>query len=464
MDSTTHISEERLRLALKAGGLATWDWNIKTGEVAWSDEHYRIQGYNPGAIIPSVQAWLERVHPEDREEAVRVLEQARTLRADYSHRFRCLWPDGQVRNCAARGMFYYDDAGEAVRMIGVMEDITDQLEAERLLNESDARFRQFGEASTDVLWIRDAHSLRLEYLSPAFERIYASDRDAMLADPRLDRWLELVLPEDRHVVHAAIERVKRGERVTTEYRIRRGGGGELRWMRNTKFPLRDEAGDVVRIGGIGHDATEEREASDRMQVMMAELQHRTRNLMAVVQSIAARTLRESTSLDQFQSAYLGRLSAVARVQSLLSRLPEGDKVTFDELLAEELQAHGIAGPQVLTQGPAGVRLRSSTLQVFALALHELATNAVKYGALSGSEGLLTVRWHRLVSEDGSDTLHLVWTETGVHMDRATASLSGGYGRELIERALPHQLMAKTSYALTGDGVQCTVEVPLGTDA
>lgn len=464
MDNAAHASEERLKLALKAGGLASWDWNIRTGQVAWSDEHFRIQGYRPGEVIPSFEAWLARVHPDDRDEAVQVLQAARDGGADYAHRFRCMLPDGSVRMCAARGFFYYDEAGQATRMIGVMEDITEALAAERRLRESEARFRQFGDASSDVLWIRDAHSLRLEYLSPAFDRIYGLDHRRMLEQPELDGWLALIVPEDRHTVHAALQRVKAGERVTTEYRIRRGSDGSVRWMRNTKFPLRDDAGEIVRIGGIGHDATAEREASDRMHVMMAELQHRTRNLMAVVQSVALRTLRGCASLEQFETAYMDRLAAIARVHGLLSRLPEGDRASFDELLREELQAHGVSDEQVDLQGPSGIRLRSSSLQIFALALHELATNAVKYGALSTPAGRLSIHWALTAWPEEANVLRVQWVEEGVAVDTAAAAAAGGYGRELIERALPHQLRARTSYLLAADGVRCTLEVPLATDA
>lgn len=463
MDEAGHVSEERLQLALKAGGLASWDWNIQTGEVIWSDEHYRIQGYRPGEVMPSLQAWLDRVHPDDREEAVRVLQDAQNRQTDYAHQLRVMWPDGTVRTCAARGFYYYDDAGNATRMIGVMEDVTEQLAAERLLRESEARFRQFGDASSDVLWIRNAETLRLEYLSQAFDHIYGLDHRAMLDHPELDGWLDLILPEDRHIVHTALERVKAGERVTTEYRIRRGGNGGVRWMRNTKFPLRDDSGAVVRIGGIGHDTTAEREASDRMQVMVAELQHRTRNLMAVVQSIASKTLRESGTLVDFETTYLDRLGAVARVHGLLSRLPEGDRASFDDLLHEELRAHGVSGDQVELRGPPGIRLRSSSLQIFALALHELATNAVKYGALSSPEGRLLIHWAPHRWPEGEEVLRVEWTETGVEVDTATPTLARGYGRELIERALPHQLRARTRYSLTPGGVHCTIEVPLTTE-
>jgi len=457
--NTPTLDAQRLGLALKAGGLASWDWDIHSGQVTWSDEHYRIQGYRPGSGTPSLEAWLERVHPDDRAEAVRVLQEAQRDRTDYVHQFRCLWPDGTVRYCAARGLYYYDDAGAATRMIGVIEDITEQMDAEQALRESESRFRQFGDASPNVLWIRDADTLELEYLSQAFDRIYGMDRQAMLAAPGLDSWLDLILPDDRPALHAAIARVRAGERVTTEYRVVRRDG-ETRWLRNTKFPLRDDGGRVVRIGGIGHDATEERRASDLLQIMLAELQHRTRNLMAVVQSVTQRTLRDSLTLDDFRAVYTSRLGAITRVHGLLSRMQEGDRVAFDALLDEELQAHGVDARQVSLEGPAGLRLRSATLQTFALALHELATNAVKYGALSSDAGRLRIAWRRVAWEDGTPALRVEWRETGVRGGPEAATPSSGYGRELIEKALPYQLNARTSYQLLPEGVDCVVEVPL----
>ncbi|HZV38547.1 MAG TPA: HWE histidine kinase domain-containing protein [Pseudoxanthomonas sp.] len=332
------------------------------------------------------------------------------------------------------------------------------------LRESDMPFRQFGNASSDVLWIRNARTLELEYLSPAFDRIYGMDHRSMLAHPALESWMELILPEDRYIVYEAIDKVRKGQRALTEYRIWHDDG-RIRWMRNTKFPLLDDDGKVVRIGGIGHDATEEREAADRLQVLIAELQHRTRNLMAVVQAVSDRTLRESASLAEFGPAYSERLRAIARVHGLLSRLSEGDRVSFDELLMEELRAHGVNGDRVSLDGPAGVRLRSTTLQTYALALHELATNAIKYGALSTDSGRLGIRWRTSSREDGTPVLQMEWNERfDTPPARPAAGVnSGGYGRELIERALPYQLRARTSYRLEPNGLHCTVEVPLPTD-
>jgi two-component sensor histidine kinase len=116
---------------------------------------------------------------------------------------------------------------------------------------------------------------------------------------------------------------------------------------------------------------------------------------------------------------------------------------------------------VSLEGPAGVPLRSGTVQTLALALHELATNAVKYGALQSPGGHLAVRWH-VEEPAGTDPprLDVLWLESGVAMPRFGTPARRGYGRELIERALPYQLNAKTTYELGADGVRCTIAVPI----
>jgi len=212
------------------------------------------------------------------------------------------------------------------------------------------------------------------------------------------------------------------------------------------------------------DTTERREWEERQKVLVAELQHRTRNLMGVVQSIADRTARASADLPDFRFRFRDRLEALSRVQGLLSRLNEHDRVTFDELIRTELSAMDGSVERVTLEGPSGVRLRSSSVQTLAMALHELATNAVKYGALGQQDGRLAVTW-RLERREPQDQpwLHIDWRESGVSMRPARQNAPGrGQGRELIERALPYQLSARTSFELGGDGVHCTISIPVST--
>jgi two-component sensor histidine kinase len=205
-----------------------------------------------------------------------------------------------------------------------------------------------------------------------------------------------------------------------------------------------------------------REREERLAVVVAELQHRTRNLISVVGTIADNTLKTSNTFDDFKVSYHGRLDVLGRAQGLLFRTKEGGRVTFDELLNSELAAQSVRvgeNGSVTLDGPKGVRLRSGTVQTLAMVLHELVTNAVKYGALKQPNGHLAVRWRQETSaESGKPWLHLDWKESGVKMPPLSAQ-DTGQGRELIERALPYQFDARTTFAMEPDGVHCTISLP-----
>lgn len=277
-------------------------------------------------------------------------------------------------------------------------------------------------------------------------------------------WTDAFHPDDREGARRAWDRANPRDGFTFEGRIRHAADGTYRRFHTRANPVRAADGQALEWLGTCTDIHELLQLREQQSVLVAELQHRTRNLMGVIQAVTMRTIKGSRSLDDFRRCIGDRLEALARVQGLLSRRGS-QRVAFDTLLREELAAHveldqdGKAA-QVAIDGPAGVPLESSLVQTFALALHELATNAVKYGALSRPEGRLAVRWTLLDQPAGAARLHVDWRETGVAdvPDDDARPRGGGYGRELIERALPYQLGATTSYRFTGDGVHCTIEV------
>ena len=208
-------------------------------------------------------------------------------------------------------------------------------------------------------------------------------------------------------------------------------------------------------------------AESRQHILIAELQHRTRNLLALVQAIATQTLGKGGSLDSF----IDRLCALGRVQGLLSQATQDD-IDLTDVVELELEAYaqraGASDPDedgeaarrgsqvTIAGGP--VLLQRERVQTLALALHELATNAVKHGALHGPQGRLAISWHVEARPDGR---HLVldWHESGVAMP-PEAGERRGYGRILIERALTFSLQAKTELTFEAGGVRCRIEMAL----
>jgi PAS domain S-box-containing protein len=274
-------------------------------------------------------------------------------------------------------------------------------------------------------------------------------------------WLDAIHPEDVESTKAAwSDAVEKGE-YYIEHRVRREADGEYRWHQTRAKPI--ESADAATTDWVGTmtDIHDLRGLHDRQQVLMAELQHRTRNLLAVVHSIANQTIRKSVSLEEFRSEFEGRLHALSRVQSLLARM-DAEAIDLHTLVASELAAHGddaMESGKIKVAGPS-VALPAMAAQAVGLALHELATNAVKYGALAEQTGKLVVRWD-IRTEAAIPRVALEWIETGVQMRGPPARK--GYGSELIERALPYQLEAKTKLEFGTDGVRCVIEVPVRTN-
>ncbi|SRR6266566_5230201 len=223
---------------------------------------------------------------------------------------------------------------------------------------------------------------------------------------------------------------------------------------------------IERYGELNHKLEQHgmalRETEERLAVVVAELQHRTRNLIGVVGTIADNTMRTSKTFDDFKASYHDRLEALGRAQGLLFRKKGGGRVTFDELINAELAAQSIRvgeNGSVTLDGPKGVRLRSGTVQTLAMVLHELVSNAVKHGALKQPNGHLVVQWRLETTGEGRKPwLHLDWKESGVEMQ--TLPHGTGQGRELIEQALPYQFDAQTTFVLEADGVHCTISLPV----
>lgn len=400
-------------------------------------------------------------HPDDVAPSVAAVSRVLESGGHASLEKRYRRPDGTVvwANSSITRLDHTDSSGGPT-LLAVTVDLTARREAEAALRESEARFRQFGDASSDMLWIRDARSLAFEYLSPAFERMHGVERAAVMNDPELARWTALIVPEDREQARANLERVRNGERVDQELRIVRPSDGQVRWIRSTDFPLHDASGRVQRIGGIAQDVTDDKVTSRHLRVLVAELQHRTRNLLAVVGSIATELARSVPTVEAFAEQLSARLRALSRVQGLLSRA-EAEVVTVGELVRLELEALGnkFVSGRVSVSGPEVVLPRRA-VQTLALTLHELATNARKHGALATAPGRIRVAWCTDVDDSGTPCLALEWVESGVErISAGSVPPRRGYGLELIEQALPYELDARTRVAFEPDGIRCTISIP-----
>ena len=329
--------------------------------------------------------------------------------------------------------------------------------AETALRESEARFQQFAKASAAGLWIREAETLAMEFVSPAVGSIYGVEPGALLG--AVERWAALIVPEDRATALEHLEGARHGEVAVYEFRIQRPSDGAFRWIRNTNFPLRDDS-HISRIGGIVEDVSEAKLATEHAAVLLAELQHRVRNIMALLRSITNRTGERAESVPEYRNLMMGRLLAFARVQALLTRTANVS-VGIASIVQDEVSVQAEHEGQYVLDGP-DIALSPKAAEVLTLAIHELATNAVKYGALSVPTGRVTVRWSTFEKRGGS-WLAFDWTEEGAParpQPTADTPRRRGFGSELIEGRIPYELRGRGKVTIEPGGARCHLEFPL----
>ncbi len=337
----------------------------------------------------------------------------------------------------------------------LFEDITERRQADIALERSRRRLATLVEGIPQLVW-RATGAGMWTWSNPQWSEYTGLSLEAS----RGEGWIAALHPDDREDAKAAWARASRSERLSMESRIRASDGG-YRWFQTRAMPMLDDEGRIIEWLGTSTDIDELRTLQDEQGILVAELQHRTRNLLGVVQSIAQQTLKSSGSLDDFGPRFGDRLRALSRVQGLLSRA-ESEPITIGALLRLELDALGADSTceRVVLTGPE-VPLRRSSVQTLALALHELATNALKHGALATDTGRLSVVWQVTHTEGAGRRLSLEWVEEGAAMGSENRlRVETGYGRELIERALPYSLGATTRFELLPEGVRCSIALPL----
>jgi PAS domain S-box-containing protein len=234
-----------------------------------------------------------------------------------------------------------------------------------------------------------------------------------------------------------------------EYRILRPDG-QVRWIFGRGRVVRDSAGTPVRYSGIDIDITERKRAEERLKLLAAEVDHRAKNMLAVVQAMLRLTRAET--VPAFIEAFEGRLQALSGAHMLLSE-SKWEGAELGRLAAQELAPYRSSdGARVAIDGPP-VLLEPAAAQAVAMALHELATNAAKYGALSAPEGRVELTWSL-----GATELALRWSERGGPPVRAPTRR--GLGTTVIERSIRDQLGGEARLDWRAEGLACEMTIPI----
>ncbi|HEX5007282.1 MAG TPA: GAF domain-containing protein [Hyphomonadaceae bacterium] len=219
------------------------------------------------------------------------------------------------------------------------------------------------------------------------------------------------------------------------------------------------AAEVDLIGEVAErtwSAVERARAEQHRNLLLAELQHRVRNILATVRSIIQRSARSSNTVEDLSMHLEGRLDSLARTQVILTRAP-GAGVDLEDIVREELLSQAARDSTVSIDGPE-VRLPPKAAEVLNLVVHELVTNSIKYGALSAREGRVAVAW-TLNGAGSQHWLRFAWIESGVRV-AAAAPRREGFGAELITQRIPYELGGRGAFELKPGGIHCVIEFPL----
>jgi two-component system, chemotaxis family, CheB/CheR fusion protein len=330
--------------------------------------------------------------------------------------------------------------------------VTATARAEKALMGGEERFRNIAQTVPAFLFIATP-DLEWSYVNPPFYEYTGLAEGEGLGSG----WLSVLHPDDAQGYRRLLAlSMQTGSPFELEFRLR-DASGAYQWFLGKAEAITSSTGKVSQWYGSCLNINALKMAEDRQNLLLSELQHRVKNILAVVRSLANRTAENAETLEDFVAHFDGRLSAMGRTQNILARTPEGG-VDLTELVHDELVDHAAHfDVQVDVSGP-DIKLRAKTAQTLGLAIHELMTNAVKYGALSTRSGHIKVSW-RVDERVGDPRLIFEWLESGVPViDREPAR--SGFGRELIERGLPYDLRANTALEFRQGGVRCVIEIPL----
>ncbi len=268
-EEALRASEERLRLALEAGRMGTWDLDVLSGNFIWNDEMFPMMGYQPGSVTPNYEGWTRRVLSEDLPGAEERFRQSLESGTDLSSEYRMLGLNDEVRWVEARGRSERDENGRAVRSFGVVMDITERRRAEDALREGETQLRLALNANRAGMWSVDLPS-GVRTLSPELEQLYGFEPGEF--DGTTEGSTSPVIPEDRESVAAAMESAMHSGGLEVDFRYTRAGSDEVRWMQARGRVIHDLEGRPIRMIGVNTDITERKRAEEALRA--SEEKHR----------------------------------------------------------------------------------------------------------------------------------------------------------------------------------------------
>ncbi|MFO6448391.1 PAS domain S-box protein [Erythrobacter sp. NE805] len=339
--------------------------------------------------------------------------------------------------------------------IVVAQDLTAVKAAEAALATSEAMLRGITDTVREAFYTMEWRETgpKVAYISAAFEEIWGRSRESLVEAPM--SFLDAIHPEDRPRVEEAVERQRAGHETETEYRIA-DPAGRQKWIFDRAYPVIDEDGRVVRTIGVAEDITARKHTEMRAELIAKEMDHRARNLMTIVRGIVGQTLRSQNVAPEVTEALLGRLAALSAAHKAIMR-QNYTSASLAELVALALEPFSARTARIAASGP-DCELVPQIGLILALALHELATNAMKHGALSVPAGTVTLGWEHVTIGD-APAFRLTWRERGGPLVPAARPKLAGFGTNLLEQGLTWY-GGETRLDFAPEGLTATLSLPL----
>ncbi|MBR0674356.1 sensor histidine kinase, partial [Neoroseomonas soli] len=442
--------ERRLRALAEAGALVLWRADAAGGwteAAGWAG----LTGQTPPAFRGD--GWIEMLNPDDRAPTLAEWGRCLVARGQIGVEFRLRNADeaGSWRWVRATGVPVVTEDGQLVEWVGAIHDVTDARGAGAAHRFNEAQVRQ---TVAELRAVYDTVPVGLALVDPGLRFVNVNARFAAISG----------LPTEAHIGHAPHEVMPDGLANPLEDAQRQvlatgrpvldvtctgqapGAVQHVRHWLASCHPVKDADGVVTGVSAVMQDVTERMRAERSRELLVTELNHRVKNTLARVQSIAAQSLRRAgTTSNGFGRDFVGRLQALTRSHDLLAE--QGwDKVDFARVVRAGLAPWLEGGRAIRLGGSGRIQVDAAQAQTLVLALHELATNAVRHGALSRPGGEVDATWS--LGEDG--TVRFDWRESGGPAVAPPPAERRGFGMRMLERGLTHDL---------GPGAEVNVSFP-----
>jgi PAS domain S-box-containing protein len=449
-------SREKLDLALTASGMVgTWDWNISENTVTADDRFAALYGVTPGAAAVGlpIETFLSGIHPDDRQRVISEIGDALKSPGPVRFEYRLSAHDNAPeRWVVASGRVITDAGGKAVRLPGVVVDVTEERRVAEQLVESELRFRTLADTMPQMVWSALPDGFHDYYNARWYEftGVPPGSTDG-------EGWNGMFHPDDQERAWTAWRHsLASGDPYRIEYRLKHHGGA-YRWVLGQALPIRDASGRITRWFGTCTDIHEERLAQEEREIIAQELSHRIKNIFAVIGGIVSLAARSQPEAKDFAERLRGRILALGRAHDFVrphsrESVPRSNPASLQALVRSLLQPYRDGDDERVSFAGDDAVIDDGAATPLALLFHELATNAAKYGALSQQGGRIEI-----ASQIRGDDYLLHWREIG---GPAPAPAEAGFGSRLISLSVEGQLRGKLERRYGEAGLEVELVIPL----